>query len=212
MTFLVWRQEGLHVKCSPESLPLVLGITVCVNQTWQLFTLTGWDERFWLHRSGPAHLREWERRQTKQEKGLYIFIFWAVSDAFLQQAHRCARKLTAAMCVCAESEQKHTHTAANTAAGLWCSRCCICCACLSSQIIPSTGSKTWKQRQTTYSKSVKRHICCFMLAGLRWHGRASLSEDAGRANWQRLPQEAEVREAASLHLCQQLSSSQTHFY
>lgn len=60
----------------------------------------------------------------------------------------------AAMCApVLQQIHTHTHALSNTAARvLWCSRCCICCACLSSQIISSTGSKTWKQRQTTYSK------------------------------------------------------------
>ena len=165
ITAPVWRQENHRVRRSRWiSSPLFQGHRMCPSERQSNMTAiyTRWVR--WkvlglsLRPRSPKRMGKEDRQSRKKAcKFLYSGLSRMLSCAGVHAAVQMCVCVCVCVCVCrvtAEAQtHTHTHTVTNTAArGLWCSRCCICCACLSSQIISSTGSKTWKQRQTTYSK------------------------------------------------------------
>lgn len=133
------------------------------NQTWQLFTLTGWDERMRVYHSGAFSPKRMKQRQTKQEKackysdsGLFQMLLW-----FLAVMLTCRQTLDWCVSVCRAAAETQTHRSSAAAqpfdvqgAGSVVHVCPL-----------STRSKTWKQRQSTYWKSVTQHIWKFSVVG-----------------------------------------------
>lgn len=157
ITSLVWRQENQHALCSHWiSFPLP-GRHMCTsdrqsNMTaiythWVRWKLPGLS----LRPRSPKRMGEKTDKGGKRPVNFYIpgclWCFPMAGAPAHMQTHG-GKQPSASMC---KNPDTHTHRATNTA-GLWCSRCCFCRACLSSHIIPSTASKTRKQRQTTHSE------------------------------------------------------------
>lgn len=105
------------VRCVlAEFLPLFQGITCArqpANQTWQLFTLTGWDERFWVYHSGLRSPKRMGKKTDKAGKRACKFLYSGLSRMLcFWQAGRRARRLTRAACLCvrAQSYSRNTDT------------------------------------------------------------------------------------------------------
>lgn len=94
------------------------------NQTWQLFTLTGWDERFSVYHSGPHSPKRMGKETDKAGKRPVNFYILGCLGCFpLEGKQTCTQTHTSlypCVCVCmwarAELQQKHRHTVTNTAA------------------------------------------------------------------------------------------------